>query len=278
VKSTIVAGAAALFSTAAFAADMPSIMPPPPMQYAAPVQEDFGGWYLRGDIGVGSQSFNKAHAVIEDFTAEKFSYRDNGFSGVSFYGIGAGYQFNSFLRADITGEFRGRSSFNSKQYGSMGSVESLNGSMSSWVAMANIYADLGTWYCITPFVGAGVGVARNTVHDLYDTALYNPFLPGAPGIVTAYADDAGTKTSLAYALHAGLSYKVTPNLTVELAYRYLNLGDAASGNFHNADPAFSTHPGPTTFKDIVSHDVKIGVRWQCCEPPPPVQPVLMRRG
>ena len=50
VKSLIAAGAASLLSSAAFAADM-AIMPPPPAYAPPPVVEDFGGWYLRGDIG-----------------------------------------------------------------------------------------------------------------------------------------------------------------------------------------------------------------------------------
>jgi opacity protein-like surface antigen len=49
VKSLIAAGAASLLSSAAFAADMPIAAPP----MYAPV-EDFGGWYLRGDIGFAS--------------------------------------------------------------------------------------------------------------------------------------------------------------------------------------------------------------------------------
>src|ERR1019366_3190799 len=53
VKSLVAAGAATLLSSAAFAADM--AIAPPPMPYAAPVA-DFGGWYLRGDIGFSNQS------------------------------------------------------------------------------------------------------------------------------------------------------------------------------------------------------------------------------
>ena len=56
VKFLVAAGAASLLSSAAFAADMPSIMPPP--MYAPPPVEDFGGWYLRGDIGFSNQSVN----------------------------------------------------------------------------------------------------------------------------------------------------------------------------------------------------------------------------
>lgn len=48
LRNFALAGFAALAFApgAALAADMP---------IPAPVVEDFGGWYLRGDIGVGSQ-------------------------------------------------------------------------------------------------------------------------------------------------------------------------------------------------------------------------------
>ena len=54
VKYLVAAGAASLLSSAAFAADM--AIAPPPMQYAPPPVEEFGGWYLRGDIGFSNQN------------------------------------------------------------------------------------------------------------------------------------------------------------------------------------------------------------------------------
>src|SRR5436305_1171342 len=56
-KVTLVAGAmlAAAF-TSAQAADLGPIMQPRPIQ-PVQVEEMTGGWYLRGDIGVGSQQF-----------------------------------------------------------------------------------------------------------------------------------------------------------------------------------------------------------------------------
>ncbi|MGJ5222346.1 porin family protein, partial [Bradyrhizobium oligotrophicum] len=55
VKSLLAAGAATLISSMAFAADMPIAAPPP--MYAPPAPPaDFGGWYLRGDIGFSNQS------------------------------------------------------------------------------------------------------------------------------------------------------------------------------------------------------------------------------
>src|ERR1700693_2954925 len=65
VKFLVAAGAASLLSSAAFAADMPSIMPPPSMSYAPPVIEDFGGWYLRGDIGFSNQKVDHLNNALD---------------------------------------------------------------------------------------------------------------------------------------------------------------------------------------------------------------------
>ena len=61
VKSFIAAGAATLLSQVAFAADM-AIAPPP---YAPPVVEDFGGWYLRGDIGFSNQRVDRLNNALD---------------------------------------------------------------------------------------------------------------------------------------------------------------------------------------------------------------------
>src|ERR1700710_1140072 len=64
VKSLVAAGAASLLSQVAFAADM-AIMPPPQMSYAPPPVEDFGGWYLRGDIGFSNQKVDRLNNALD---------------------------------------------------------------------------------------------------------------------------------------------------------------------------------------------------------------------
>jgi opacity protein-like surface antigen len=65
-------------------------------------------------------------------------------------------------------------------------------------------------------------------------------------------------SNLAWAVHAGLAYKATPGLTVELAYRYLNLGKARTADLVRFDGAQNV--GPLEFRDLISHDLKLGVR------------------
>src|SRR4026208_1677595 len=60
LKVALFAGAAiAAAFTSASAADLGPIMQAPRMIAPAQVEEQMGGWYLRGDIGVGSQRFKE---------------------------------------------------------------------------------------------------------------------------------------------------------------------------------------------------------------------------
>jgi opacity protein-like surface antigen len=280
VKFLIAAGAASLLSSAAFAADMPSIMPPPPMQpyYAPPPQQDFGGWYLRGDIGMTNSTatlFNNNYATVP---AGGLQQLGEGFNGGMSYGLGVGYQFNSWFRADITGEYRSRVGFTGTDIATFpGEVFSdvYQGGYKAWVGLVNVYADLGTWWCITPFIGAGVGAASVTTTGLQDSGSNFTAAGGAVGGASYFANGAST-TNLAWAVHAGLAYHVNRNFTVELAYRYLDMGNAVHG-FGNSFDGTNAGPSSFQFRDLTSQDIKIGVRWTCCDVEPPPPP-LIRKG
>src|SRR4051812_12526323 len=113
VKLILAAGAASVVSTTVFAADMPSMLPPPPQQqYYAPPVQDFGGWYLRGDIGQTNSS-GTLHVDAYDTLPAGTTLRKqgHGFTGGTSYGVGVGYQFNSWFRADVTGEYRSKVAF-----------------------------------------------------------------------------------------------------------------------------------------------------------------------
>lgn len=274
VSKLIAAGAASLISTAAFAADMPSIMPPPPL-YATPPIEDFGGWYLRGDIGMSNQKVGSLYNVLNTAPGTTVTPVHYDFDSGMTFGGGAGYQFNSWFRMDLTGEYRGKASFHGLEVISNGGViigtDEYRGNKSEWLVLANAYADLGTWWCVTPFVGVGIGGSRNTIANFTDV--------NTPNAGVAYGATA-SKWNFAYAAYAGLAYKVNNSFTVELAYRYLNMGDGVTGDlttYTGVNNVFN----PTTFRDITSQDVRLGVRWSL-EPAPaapaPMLPPLIRKG
>src|SRR6266702_470494 len=101
VKSVIAAGAVAILSTAAFAADMP-IMPPP--AYGPPPVQEFGGWYLRGDIGFSNQRVKDLLDTNSAAYNNVAVSQTKNYSSAGIYGGGVGYQFNNWFRADVTGQ------------------------------------------------------------------------------------------------------------------------------------------------------------------------------
>ena len=272
VKSLIAASAASLLSSAAFAADMPIAAPP---MYAPPVVEDFGGWYLRGDIGFSNQRVDRLNNP--DDARLTSSSQNLTFNTAGIFGLGAGYKFNNWFRADVTGAWRGNSQFFGQDsitdVGGFG-TDTYHGTKSEWVVLANAYADLGTWWCVTPFIGAGVGGARVSIANFTDQSHAIEGGPVLPGL--AFGDNV-SKWNFAWALHAGLAYKVTPNFTVELAYRYLDMGDGLTGDLRRFD-GVNERFNPTTFKNITSHDLKLGVRWDLSSPVVYAPPPLMRNG
>ena len=272
VKSLAAAGAASLLSSVAFAADMPSIAAPP--AYAPPQVEDFGGWYLRGDIGFSNQRVRRLNNVLDANNTS--SVQNLGFNTAGIFGLGVGYKVNNWFRVDVTGEYRGNSQFfGTDRISFPGGVgtETYHATKSEWVVLANAYVDLGTWWYITPFIGAGVGGARVGIANFTDQGIVNAGAGALPSL--AFGDNV-SKWNMAWALHAGLAYKVTPNFTVELAYRYLDMGDGLTGDLRSFDGT-NNIVNPTTFKGLTSHDLKLGVRWNL-ESPPTDAPPLVRKG
>jgi opacity protein-like surface antigen len=223
------------------------------------------------DVHYGRES---AYSQLTSFNQE------SSFDTAGIFGLGVGYQFNNWFRADVTGQYRGNSNLKATDRftGTAGGVpyngiDNYGASKSEWLVMANGYVDLGTWWCVTPFIGAGVGAARVTIANFTDTGTNT-----LPFTTTSFASaPSGSQWNFAWAAHAGLAYKVNPSLTLELAYSYVDLGPGQTG-------VLSAFNGTTSnnvfkFKDITSHDLKFGVRWNLDSPPayaPP--PPLIRKG
>jgi opacity protein-like surface antigen len=243
--------------------------PPPPAKYHPPkVVDAGGGFYLRGYIGMTNQTADRFENVLIDST---FTFpHDPEFDSSPLFGGGIGYEYNDWLRFDVTGEYRGRATlhaFDTYTGGGGGSNE-YDGAKSEWLLLANAYLDMGTWKGITPYVGAGIGAARNTIHDFVDT--------NTPNAGAAFAADE-SKWDFAWALHAGAEFEVTDRVSLDLGYRYVSLGDAITGDVIAFDGTNAVN-NPMHVRDISSHDVLFGMRYKLGGhtsylpdlPPPPV--------
>jgi opacity protein-like surface antigen len=268
-KAFLLASAMGLGSVApALSADL--LPPPPPLDSGVIVVSDAEGWYIRGDAGVGVTQVQSIRSSFS-FNVPDARYDSKSFSDAAFVRFGIGYQFNSWLRADITGEYRTASTFSAIQSFNQGafftpptrdrSYDNYSGQVSHAVGLVNGYVDLGTWHNITPYLGVGIGYAQHFVTGLHDFGGVSAFAPGAFGISGLGYAPGKTSGSFAWALMAGLGYSVNKNLKLELGYRYLDLGTAKSGAVVCQTQPIATCPFEVQSYHLASHDFHIGMRW-----------------
>ena len=211
-----------------------------------------GAWYLRGDIGVGMTSQLDFVFLQNPLNSSNFAIQHAAMADTVFFDVGAGYELNNWLRFDVTGEYRTKSAINAFGIYSFGGGtfgDQYNAFLKSDIFLANAYVDLGTWNCLTPFIGFGIGGAYNTFADLTDI-----------GIATS-GNGIGTDASqlnFAWALHAGLAYNVTQNFDVELAYRYLSYGSVTDQILCMG----GCIPDSYRLQNLTSQDFMLGVRWR----------------
>ena len=265
-RSIILATALAMAPVAAANAADLGLPPPPPLEVAQPCIGCTGPVYFKGFIGA-------ANPVVGDISSELFQFNDfevfhEDIKSSPLFGIGVGYQWNSWLRFDVTGEYRGKSLFiaqdrfpggngtfsvasNDADGTFLPGTNEYTADIESWVGLANMYIDLGTYMCITPYIGGGVGLASVSVLGLKDVNVVNNSV--------FYAAD-HTETNFAWAVYGGLAYEVNPSVTLDLGYRYTDLGDARSGRVTAFDNSSSY--ASVDINDITSHDLMFGVRWK----------------
>ncbi len=267
LKAILIAAAFVVgIANVAGAADL---LPPPPAPPEAP--PEMNGWYLRGDVGAGINMLSDQQSYFATSVPGGFANDGSGVGVQGMIDLGAGYQFNNWFRFDVTGEYR----WPTKYWGwesytagcaapNIACYDKYSANISSAVFLANGYVDLGTWYGITPFVGAGVGGAYNMFNGLTDVGVETGGYGAAP--------DRG-QFGLAWALMAGVSYWLTPNLKLEFGYRYLDLGNVAS------NPIICSCGGTNYESErfhLASNDIRLGLRYIFAEVPPPAPPLITK--
>ena len=150
----------------------------------------------------------------------------------------------------------------------------------NYLALANGYYDIATFHGFTPYVGAGVGFNEQqtsgslTFNETSNGQPYAANLTMPSGQVPRWVTLNGTalapqpniafapqnwnrsftKTNVnfAWALMAGVSYKITSELSLDLGYRYASLGSTIVG--------INPQTGATISQRNTEQDVRLGVR------------------
>jgi opacity protein-like surface antigen len=235
------------------------------------VQSSGPAWYFRLDGG--RTSFDTPY-MLEDGVAE---LTNTHMSKAWTLGGGIGYYFNSHVRGDLTytrmfnsnvSGYRfdqSQLNYNAAVPGS-GDCEATAGvqascagtrsfGLKSDVYLANLYYDIDCRCGFTPYVGAGLGFVRHNTSNGHITDTVNG--QGVTGTI-----DAASSTHVAGALMAGLTYQIRERMSIDAGYRFLYLGQTATGAVKDT---FSTNtvviaPDPTV-EQIHAHEFRVGLRY-----------------
>jgi opacity protein-like surface antigen len=171
-------------------------------------------------------------------------------------GLGVGYRINEHLRVDATLAHRG--TFEADEQGTIYGADVRGTSSGSAITgMINAYGDIATVGIFTPYVGAGIGLSQNKLKGLKGT--WND------GTDTgAVSTDGKTTTSFAWQVGAGTAVSLTDNLSLDVGYRFLNIGAYKSSDSisaQNTPYGDITLPLTSQKQKEYAHEVQMGLRY-----------------
>ena len=127
------------------------------------------------------------------------------------------------------------------------------GKIESSTLLLNGYVDLGNWYGITPYVGAGVGVAQQPLPLLRRSGHLPDACLRAARAAAADADPEPHENNLAWAVMAGVAVDLGYGFKLDVGYRFVHVGDARTG--------VDTFGVGSKAKALDAQEVRLGVRY-----------------
>ena len=289
---------------------------PPPISYSAgqgPQTEVGSNWYLRGDVGASfdnspTLSLSSISTPPQGDPANPWSptLGPSKFSTDFTADIGVGYRVNNYFRLEATYDYRGGPGGKNTStvicpYGAYGMetqttpvvllgylynpTNTCDGHVKltqyNNAGLVNGYVDLGTYWGITPYFGAGAGLNVNTISgslnyfqtsngapyraDLSPTGSYPQIWVNSAGVQLSPQPNitfapqnwdrkiASTRYSMAWDLIAGIGIQISPSATLDIGYRYLNTGAM--------NTVVSPQTGTVMKQSNTSQDIRIGIRY-----------------
>ncbi|MGH6874292.1 MAG: outer membrane protein [Aestuariivirgaceae bacterium] len=193
----------------------------------------FGGWSLPDDIDVAFLgSSNRSYEASIDI--------EDGFMA----SLAVGARFNDWLRADVelSGHWHDVDSEAVIETSGSPTTLSQEGEVDALFVLANLWVDVPVGEVIRPYIGGGVGIGRLDV-DINTTG-------GGDSII----DD--SDWGFAYQLGAGIAFDVTPNMVIDVGYRF----KAINAELKVEDDYFFS--STDTDADYRSHNVLLGLRFE----------------
>jgi opacity protein-like surface antigen len=185
-------------------------------------------------------------------------------------GVGVGYRFTPLFRGDLSLTLRNRvdvSGDDGSPFTSASGKNFLAAKGRNQAVFATGYVDLGSYLpdgfrWIQPYVGAGLGVSRTRLSGLSN----RNSVGDGDDLIAVAQPSGGTSRGLAWQLATGLGFEVASGLTVDLGYRYVDLGSmkvsAGDYRYRNADGSVDVASRQNALKgDLRTHEIQIGLRY-----------------
>lgn len=189
------------------------------------------------------------------------AYGDFGQS--TLFEAGLGVEITDYLRVEAVLDYRPGFAFDGNaNFLRAGADQPVSGDLTQMGVMAFAYleplAALGIVTPIKPFVGAGAGASRNEISKMtYEfPALSQPRYSLMP---------AGDTTSFAWSVVGGAAYDVSDRLTLEVSYRYSDLGDVRTDLgtlFIQKKSGTLEIPIAETKAELTEQSIALSVRWR----------------
>ncbi len=229
----------------------PTYYPPPgyyPPYYPRPVYI-LPAPYIRGDAGgafsTGTHFHDTSHAAPTLGEGVKLQ----GNSGQSaIYDAGVGARFTPNFRADLTFSYLPSLRFSGSDNLALGT--SNTAAIHSWVAMVNFYVDFWPFLTVIgpmqPYFDIGFGAARNSLGSM-NSGLFGGSIAGH------------TQTDFAGAVGVGVAWAITRQIELDLAYKFIDLGDMQTGSTLTVGSTATTISPIRA--DLSVHTVTLGMRY-----------------
>ncbi len=220
-------------------------------------------FYVRGDFTASSNSFD---TMTEP---PNYTYSPAHLGNSRAWGVGLGYHFSPNIRGDLTVDWGSNAAARGSIVDGAATVQGERQfGVKHTVGLANLYYDFDTHSRITPYLGVGLGFARNTTvagHVAISGCDAVDPVTGLPACAAAF--EGATKTNAAGALMAGFSAKLGDRWNLDAGYRFLYLGDAHTGDIQITRAAGATVPAnapnstpEATVRDMYAHQFRVGLR------------------
>lgn len=173
----------------------------------------------------------------------------HGFDPSPVVGGGLGFSPLPFLRTDLTVSYRSGYSGSTTDTTSVpGATLSEKADIKSLVGMVNAYFDFPTVASFTPYIGGGVGMARN---ELGSTTI-------SSGGTQLAVIGGSTRTNFAWQVGGGVAISLLPAIALDIGYHYLDAGKVESST--TGTVLGTPVSGSRLSGKLRAHEVQAGIR------------------